>query len=90
MHGDMCGSKNSGQGSKRVFEADRSNPDVEQRLTQAFGRPPDQGVREFDDNGAMDLEEIGNSIEGFVDETEGGQFIDERDERHHMDALERV
>ncbi|KAL1536304.1 hypothetical protein AAHA92_28979 [Salvia divinorum] len=89
MHGDMCGSKNSGQGSKRVFEADRPNLEVEQRLTQAFGRPLDRGVREFDDNDVMDLEEIGNPIEGLVDEMEGGQFIDERDERHRMGALER-
>ncbi|KAG6408923.1 hypothetical protein SASPL_131950 [Salvia splendens] len=36
MRGDMCGSKNSGQGSTRAPEADRPDPDVEQRLTQAF------------------------------------------------------
>lgn len=38
----------------------------------------------------MDLEDNGNPIEGFLDVTEGGHFIDERDERHPMDTLDWV
>ncbi|XP_047979357.1 uncharacterized protein LOC125221277 [Salvia hispanica] len=38
----------------------------------------------------MDLEENGSPIERFVDETEGGHFFDERDERCSMDTLERL
>ncbi|KAG6420771.1 hypothetical protein SASPL_117310 [Salvia splendens] len=64
MRGDMCGSKNSGQGSTRAPEADRPDLDVEQRLTQAFGRPPDREAREFDENDVMELEENGRPIEG--------------------------
>ena len=89
MRGDMCGSKNSGKGSTREPEADGPDPNVEQRLTQAFGRPPDRETRDFDENDVMELEENGSLTEGIENESEGGYFIDERDERCSMDTLER-